>query len=350
MRIMVTGGAGFIGSNLARFLINKTSHEVLVIDSLSYSGNKETIEDVSSCSRFQFIRSNIKDFNKLKDIFHSFKPDRVIHLAAESHVDKSIDSPKDFIDTNIVGTFNLLECTRIFFKELSNSEKEGFRFIHVSTDEVFGDLNDGDSLFNENSRYKPNSPYSASKASSDHLVRAWNKTYDLPTIITNCSNNYGPFQLPEKLIPLTILNALEKKDIPIYGDGSQIRDWLHVDDHVTALFEVSNNGIIGQTYNIGSSNEKKNIEIVRQICEILDQLKPNASPHEDLIKFVKDRPGHDKRYAVDSKKIQKQLSWKPLINFNDGLTETIKWYLENQKWVKSIEKKQNSRTRQGLKL
>ena len=350
MKILLTGGAGFIGSNLSRFLINKTVHKVLIIDSLSYSGNMETIEDISSSSRFEFLRADIRDYNQIKDIFHSFKPNKVMHLAAESHVDKSIDSPRDFIDTNIFGTFNLLECARFFFNELSNKQKLDFKFIHVSTDEVFGDLDDSNTLFKEDSRYKPNSPYSASKASSDHLVRAWHKTYKLPTVITNCSNNYGPFQLPEKLIPLTILNAFEKKTIPVYGDGSQIRDWLHVDDHVTALLEVANHGTLGETYNIGSFNEKKNIEIVSQICEILDQLIPHDFSHKNLIRFVEDRPGHDTRYAVDSKKIQRELGWKASINFTDGLAETVKWYLDNQKWVKSVEKKQSNRQRQGLKL
>ncbi len=348
MNILVTGGAGFIGSNLVRFLINETNSNVINIDSLTYAGNLESLDSISSSDRYSFENIDISDSSSLKKIISQYSPDVIFHLAAESHVDRSIDDPEVFLKTNILGTFNLLKLSSDHINQYSEKRKSKFRFIHVSTDEVFGDLKLNDPPFGETTAYNPSSPYAASKASSDHLVRAWHKTYDFPSIITNCSNNYGPNQFPEKLIPLIIMNAINQKPLPIYGDGSQIRDWLYVEDHVKALHMLAEKGLIGETYNIGSQNEIKNIDLVKKICNVLDQIRPQKSmQYEDLIKYVDDRPGHDKRYAINPKKIFSQIGWQPEEKFDGGLKKTIKWYLENESWCKNIEDG-SYLTRQGL--
>ena len=339
--ILVTGGAGFIGSALVRHIITKTSHTVVNIDKLSYSGNLESLESIHDSKSYIFQKIDICDQKKIFNIFKKYQPDLVIHLAAESHVDRSIDSPKNFIETNIVGTYNLLEESKGYWQKLIGVKKEKFRFLHVSTDEVFGDLKKSQDLFSEETAYNPSSPYSASKASSDHLVRAWHRTYNLPILVTNCSNNYGPYQFPEKLIPHMILNALNLNELPVYGDGSQIRDWLYVDDHVSALLLVAFEGKVGETYNIGGSNEIQNIEVVKTICKILDELVPieneGLSSYRELITFVKDRPGHDLRYAINSKKIIGELGWKPNENFDSGMKKTVQWYLNNMRWTENIQ-------------
>lgn len=348
--ILITGGAGFIGSALVRYVINNTTESVVNVDVLTYSGNLENLSSVSNDSRYHFENVNICDENKIKEIFFKYKPTKVVHLAAESHVDRSIDGPKDFIQTNIFGTYNLLEAAREFFYSLTPELKKDFRFHHVSTDEVYGDLHGTTDLFTEKSPYEPSSPYSASKASSDHLVRAWHRTYGLPVLITNCSNNYGPFHFPEKLIPLVILNALEGKKLPVYGDGNQIRDWLYVQDHARALYTVATKGKVGETYNIGGFNEKKNIEVVRGVCAILDCKRPNKyglKSYSDLIAFVKDRPGHDHRYAVDASKINKELDWSPEETFESGLEKTVEWFLQNEQWLSHV-KNGSYRVRKGL--
>jgi dTDP-glucose 4,6-dehydratase len=363
-KIMITGGAGFIGSSLIRFLINETDNRVLNLDKLTYASNLQSLKSISDNSRYQFIQGNICDKKVVSQLFKDFQPNIVMHLAAESHVDRSIDGPIDFIQTNVIGTLIMLESAREYW---NNQKKKNFLFHHISTDEVYGSLNETD-LFTEQSNYDPSSPYSASKASSDHLVRAWHRTYDLPVIITNCSNNYGPFQFPEKLIPLIILNALDRKPLPVYGSGQNIRDWLYVEDHVRALYTLVNNGRIGETYNIGGHNEKTNIEVVNTICEILDELVPlklneeknddkilnpqsstkSIQTYKDLITFVNDRPGHDFRYAIDASKIQKELNWAPKESFKTGIKKTIEWYLNNLNWCKNIEDKNYQRGRQGL--
>ena len=352
-RIIVTGGAGFIGSNLVRYLCSKTEYRVLNIDKLAYSGSLNSLKDIQNCPRYNFINIDICSKELLEKSFRDFMPDAVIHLAAESHVDRSIENPLSFVNTNIIGTFNLLEVSRKYWSSLPKDKKNIFRFHHVSTDEVYGDLNLDSKPFNEETRYEPSSPYSASKASSDHLVRSWFRTYGLPILITNCSNNYGPYQHPEKLIPHMTLCAMTGKNLPIYGDGNQIRDWLFVEDHVRAIYAVLQSGQIGETYNIGGNNEIRNIDIVKNICKILDNqiaIKPNKlKKFEDLIIFVKDRPGHDKRYAVDSNKIYKDLSWKPKENFNSGLKKTISWYLENEEWWQKILNKNYNLERLGNK-
>ena len=350
MNILITGGAGFIGSAVIRNIISNTTNKVLNFDKLTYAGNLESLADVEGNGRYEFVHGDVCDKALLDDIFARFKPDVVMHLAAESHVDRSIDGPLDFINTNILGTYNMLESSRLYWSSLIN--KDDFVFHYISTDEVYGSLEDS-GLFTESSPYDPSSPYSDSKASSDHLVRAWNRTYGLPILITNCSNNYGPYQFPEKLIPLTILNALDGKTIPIYGDGKQVRDWLHVNDHAQALYQVVTSGNIGETYNIGGNNEKTNLEVVLKICEILDRLVPehpdNISRYSDLIEFVDDRPGHDQRYAIDASKIELDLGFSPIETFESGLLHTVNWYLDNSDWSLSVLDGSYQRERLGLK-
>lgn len=350
MKIIVTGGAGFIGSAVIRQYINETDHEILNVDALTYAGNLESLTSVSDNQRYSFSHTNILDFETLKSIFQKFQPNAIMHLAAESHVDRSIDGPADFIETNVVGTCNLLEVAKSYWESLDGKRKQDFRFHHVSTDEVYGDL-DTEGYFTENSPYEPSSPYSASKASSDHLVRAWYRTYGLPVVITNCSNNYGPYQFPEKLIPLMILNALEGKSLPVYGDGQQIRDWLHVDDHARALRLVLEQGRIGETYNIGGHNEKSNLQVVHSICEILDVLFPDSPyrPHAKLIEFVPDRPGHDRRYAIDASKIERELGWRPAETFMTGIEKTVNWYKDNPSWCRRVMDGSYQRERLGVK-
>lgn len=353
MKILVTGGAGFIGSAVIRNIINNTSDEVVNVDKLTYAGNLESLASIESNPRYTFEQADICDQQVMSRLFEQHQPDVVMHLAAESHVDRSIDGPADFIETNIVGTYTLLEVSRHYWSTLSKSKQESFRFHHISTDEVYGDLEGTEDLFTEETAYDPSSPYSASKAASDHLVRAWLRTFGLPTIVTNCSNNYGPFHYPEKLIPLMILNALEGKPLPVYGDGQQIRDWLYVEDHARALYEVITRGEVGETYNIGGHNEKANIEVVHTICELLEELVPNKPngilSYKDLITFVADRPGHDVRYAIDASKIDKQLGWKPEETFESGIRKTVLWYIENQEWVQRVQDGSYARERLGVK-
>lgn len=340
MKILVTGGAGFIGSAVVRHIIENTRDEVLVMDCLTYAGNLESLAPVAGNERYSFTQTDITDSAAVTAQFNAFQPDIVMHLAAESHVDRSIDGPAAFIQTNLIGTFTLLEAARQHYVSLSDERKQAFRFHHISTDEVYGDLHGTDDLFTETTPYAPSSPYSASKADSDHLVRAWNRTYGLPVVVTNCSNNYGPYHFPEKLIPLTILNALAGKPLPVYGNGEQIRDWLYVEDHARALYKVATEGLSGETYNIGGHNERKNIDVVRTICAILDRVvteKPgNINHFADLITFVTDRPGHDLRYAIDAAKIQRDLGWVPEETFESGIEKTVHWYLNNQTWWQRV--------------
>jgi dTDP-glucose 4,6-dehydratase len=334
-RFIVTGGAGFIGSALVRHLITDTPHAVMVADKLTYAANLESLAAVSSSSRYAFEQVDICDAVAIERIFHAFKPDVVINLAAESHVDRSIDGPAEFIETNVQGTFTLLDAALRHFRSLSAANREHFRFHHVSTDEVFGSLGPKGHFYEE-SPYQPTSPYSASKAASDHLVRAWHHTFGLPVVLSNCSNNYGPHQFPEKLIPLTILNCLEGRRLPVYGRGENVRDWLHVDDHVRALMLIAEKGKIGRSYNVGANNEWTNIEVVKAICALVDELAPRAGKSEDLIEFVADRPGHDQRYAIDASRIVNELGWKPRETMETGLRKTVQWYLDNRPWWQRI--------------
>lgn len=340
MKILITGGAGFIGSALVRHIINHTDNSVVNLDKLTYAGNLESLASIADSNRYLFERIDICTRKELDRIFDFHKPDVVMHLAAESHVDRSIDSPDDFIQTNILGTYNMLEAARLYWLNLPSTKKSSFKFHHISTDEVYGDLEKLDSPFTEDSPYAPSSPYSASKAASDHLVRAWHRTYKLPIILSNCSNNYGPYHFPEKLIPLVIINALNGKPIPIYGDGNQIRDWLYVEDHARALLTLITKGFVGETYNIGGNIEKTNIEVVTLICDLLDELAPlNAASYKSQIIHIADRPGHDNRYAIDASKIIRDLGWKPRETFESGIQKTVQWYLDNSQWCKNVQNK-----------
>ena len=349
IKILVTGGAGFIGSAVIRHIIKNTEHHVLNIDKLTYAGNLESLISISDNPRYQFSETDICDHASVEQLFSDFQPDIVMHLAAESHVDRSIDGPAAFITTNIVGTYTLLEVARKYWQNLDEGKKSKFKFHHISTDEVYGDLEGTTDLFTENTAYLPSSPYSASKASSDHLVRAWHRTYGFPVVVTNCSNNYGPYHFPEKLIPLVILNALDGKPLPVYGNGQQIRDWLFVEDHARALYRVATEGVVGETYNIGGHNEKQNIEVIKTICQILDELEPqlNGQSYEKLMTFVKDRPGHDLRYAIDASKIERELGWKPQESFETGIRKTVQWYLDNLEWCRRVQDGSYQRERLG---
>ncbi|UXI00548.1 dTDP-glucose 4,6-dehydratase [Photobacterium sp. TY1-4] len=354
MKILVTGGAGFIGSAVVRHIIHQTQDSVVNVDKLTYAGNLESLLSVQDSARYAFEQADICDREAMARIFEVHQPDLVMHLAAESHVDRSIDGPAAFIETNIVGTYTLLEVARSYWNQLEDSRKAAFRFHHISTDEVYGDLEGTDDLFTEETSYEPSSPYSASKASSDHLVRAWLRTYGLPTIVTNCSNNYGPYHFPEKLIPLMILNALEGKALPVYGDGMQIRDWLYVEDHASALYKVVTEGEVGETYNIGGHNEKANIDVVKTICTLLEELVPakpeGVAQYQDLITYVTDRPGHDVRYAIDASKIERELGWKPAETFESGIRKTVEWYLSNKDWWSRVLDGSYSRERLGAEV
>lgn len=334
--ILVTGGAGFIGSSFVRHLIKKTENKVINVDKLTYAGHLENLESIKDSEQYCFKQADICNQEIMQEVFENYQPDQIVHLAAESHVDRSIDGSSDFIQTNIIGTYNLLEIAKAYWKDLSEEKKKNFRFLHVSTDEVYGELGE-EGLFHETTSYDPRSPYSASKASSDHLVRAWYHTYEFPVLVTNCSNNYGPYQFPEKLIPVVILKALQGKDIPVYGTGENIRDWLYVDDHARALIKVLRKGRVGETYNIGGHNEKKNIEVVKQICSILDEVVPKAEgSYKSQITFVTDRPGHDYRYAIDASKIKGELGWTPKESFESGIKKTVQWYLNNTDWCDKV--------------
>lgn len=335
MRVLVTGGAGFIGSALVRHLVRDKGYEVLNVDKLTYAGNLASLMTIDNLPGYRFLQADICDGGAIASAFESFKPDRVMHLAAESHVDRSITGAADFIQTNVIGSFTMLEAARKYWNELDAREKEAFRFLHVSTDEVYGSLG-AEGLFEETTPYDPSSPYSASKAASDHLAKSWTRTYGMPVVVSNCSNNYGPYHFPEKLIPLTILNALRGEKLPVYGKGDNVRDWLYVEDHARALDVIVDKGRTGETYNVGGRNERQNIEVVRRICQVLDQLRPSDTPRESLIEFVTDRPGHDARYAIDATKLETELGWKAQENFDTGIEKTVQWYLENDWWWKPL--------------
>ncbi|MBA4501528.1 dTDP-glucose 4,6-dehydratase [Marinobacterium marinum] len=354
MKLLITGGAGFIGSAVIRHIIQNTQDSVVNVDKLTYAGNLENLREVDSSDRYAFEQVDICNRTELERVFAEHQPDAIMHLAAESHVDRSIDGPAAFIETNIVGTYTLLEVARSYWQGLDDTRKQAFRFHHISTDEVYGDLphpaeadDATQHLFTETTAYAPSSPYSASKASSDHLVRAWMRTYGFPVLVTNCSNNYGPYHFPEKLVPLMILNALEGKPLPIYGNGDQIRDWLYVEDHARALYKVVTEGKLGETYNIGGHNEKQNIEVVHTICDILQELAPAETRYRDLITHVQDRPGHDRRYAIDASKIQRELGWKPAETFESGIRKTVQWYLDNLEWCRRVQDGTYQRERLG---
>ncbi|MBT5399840.1 dTDP-glucose 4,6-dehydratase [bacterium] len=356
MKYLITGGAGFIGSAVIRNIINNTRHSVINADKLTYAGNLESLKSIENSGRYIFKKIDICNSDEVKSLINKYQPDKIMHLAAESHVDRSIDGPEKFIQTNIIGTYNLLESAKQYWMNLSVERKHNFIFHHISTDEVYGELHNIKDFFTEDTPYAPSSPYSASKASSDHLVRAWQRTYNFPTLITNCSNNYGPYQFPEKLIPLTILNAISGKSISIYGKGNQVRDWLHVEDHARALVKVLQEGRMGQTYNIGGHNEKTNLQVVEIICNILENLVPiknnskiNIKSYKSLITFVKDRPGHDIRYAIDATKIKKELNWIPSETFETGIKKTVQWYLNNKIWCRTIQDNDYQGERLGLK-
>jgi len=337
LRFLITGGAGFIGSAVVRHLIRETPHQVLVIDKLTYAGNLDSLSTVSNDPRYAFLRADIADAPRMREVFETYAPNAVMHLAAESHVDRSIDGPGDFIQTNVVGTFTLLQAALKYWRALPDASQAAFRFHHISTDEVFGSLG-AEGLFCETTAYDPRSPYSASKAASDHLVRAWHHTYGLPAIVTNCSNNYGPYHFPEKLIPLMIINALEGQKLPVYGQGANVRDWLYVEDHARALVAAALTGAVGATYCIGGRNEKTNLDVVQTICALMDELAPDAKigPRQSLIHFVADRPGHDLRYAIDAARISTELGWEPRETFESGLRKTVEWYLANRSWWERI--------------
>lgn len=348
MHILITGGAGFIGSALIRHLLNHTEHQVLNLDKLTYAGNLESLASVADHPRYRFVQADIADSAAVSQALAEFQPDALMHLAAESHVDRSIDGPAAFIQTNIVGTYALLEATRSYWAQLEPARKTAFRFHHISTDEVYGDLHGEDDLFTETTPYAPSSPYSASKAASDHLVRAWQRTYGLPVLLSNCSNNYGPYHFPEKLIPLVILNALDGKPLPVYGNGQQVRDWLYVEDHARALLKVVREGKVGATYNIGGHNEQQNLHVVESICALLDELAPRQNgSYKEQISFVSDRPGHDLRYAIDASKIERELGWKPEETFASGLRKTVCWYLDNLDWCRRVQDGSYQRERLG---
>jgi dTDP-glucose 4,6-dehydratase len=334
--LLVTGGAGFIGANFVHYQIQTTEHRIINVDKLTYAGNLENLASLNQNPRHIFVRGDIGDRSLINQLLEQYQPDAIINFAAESHVDRSIHGPEDFIQTNVLGTFHLLDSTRAYWKGLTAARQAEFRFLHVSTDEVYGSLELSDPAFTETHPYAPNSPYSASKAASDHLVRAYHHTYGLPTLTTNCSNNYGPYQFPEKLIPLLIKNALQGKALPIYGDGKNIRDWLYVEDHCSAIHTVLTRGQVGEVYNIGGNHEKTNLEIVHTVCAILDELRPEAAPHHRLITYVRDRPGHDRRYAIDASKIAQDLDWQPAYTFESGIRQTINWYLTHSEWVEHV--------------
>ena len=346
MRVVVTGGAGFIGSALVRHLVLEKRYEVLNLDKLTYAGTETSLQRISGESGYRFLRADICDGEAVSRMLSDFQPDRIMHLAAESHVDRSINGAQDFINTNIVGTFTLLECARAYWSALEPGRKQAFRFLHVSTDEVYGSLGD-EGLFSEATSYDPSSPYSASKAASDHLAKAWERTYGLPVVVSNCSNNYGPYHFPEKLIPLIILNALEGQALPVYGNGANVRDWLYVEDHARALDIIAERGRIGETYNVGGRNEWRNIDVVTQICALMDRLRPRETPHSQLITYVTDRPGHDARYAIDATKLETELGWRAQETFDTGIEKTVRWYLDNEWWWKPL-RERYSGARLGL--
>lgn len=347
MRILVTGGAGFIGSALVRHLVSNVGAEVLTIDKLTYAGNLASLKPLENAPNHRFLKADICDAAAIHEAFDSFQPDRIMHLAAESHVDRSITGAGDFIQTNVVGSFTMLDAARRYWSQLQGNRKDDFRFLHVSTDEVYGSLGE-EGLFSETTAYDPSSPYSASKAASDHLAMAWQRTYGLPVVLSNCSNNYGPYHFPEKLIPLIVLNALEGKPLPVYGNGVNVRDWLYVDDHAKALHLIAGKGRPGEKYNVGGRNERRNIDVVHRICAIMDTLRPVSAPHERLITYVTDRPGHDARYAIDASKLETELGWKADETFDTGIEKTVRWYLDNEWWWQPLRNKVYDGKRLGV--